>query len=384
MSTPSRYLLLLVLAFSLATPALGKSKGDEVNYLDLAALMLRDGNLDRALVALQQVDSSDENLDRLRYYTLLGITHYRLQQFQPASDALQQAAKSEGADVTVFVYLAQSDYQSGDYDGAIGAVDRTGDALAQLPSLHHLKTQCYWLMGRKNMALATLDAAQLTFPKETSFLRRKVFYLIDLGLFQTAARLGRQYLDQSEGKLEDYVALGNALRFSSQLDQAAALLEQAQMRFPTSPEVGKVLAHVYIDRGELSAAADLLYGAALLQPDLMAEAAELYRRSGQVYRALTINSSLSDQPEKLRQRLALLIEMQSYEQAAAMDDAMYRVGLLSDQDLAYAMAYAQFKSGAFKRSEELLTKLTRPELVRKAVELRSAMQDCQQASWKCL
>lgn len=98
MSTPSRYLLLLVLAFSLATPALGKSKGDEVNYLDLAALMLRDGNLDRALVALQQVDSSDENLDRLRYYTLLGITHYRLQQFQPASDALQHAAKLEGAD----------------------------------------------------------------------------------------------------------------------------------------------------------------------------------------------------------------------------------------------------------------------------------------------
>jgi lipopolysaccharide biosynthesis regulator YciM len=191
-------------------------------------------------------------------------------------------------------------------------------------------------------------------------------------------------LDESEGKLEDYVALGNALRSTGQLDQAAALLEQALLRFPSSPEVGKVLAHVYIDRGELSAAADLLYGTALLEPDLMSEAAELYRRSGQVYRALAINGSLSDQPEKLRQRLALLIEMQSFEQAAAMDDAMYRLGLLSDQDLAYAMAYAQFKAGAFKRSEELLTTLTRPELVRKAVELRRAMQDCGQVSWKCL
>ncbi len=384
MTLISRCILLLLLAFTLAAPALGKSKENEVNYLDLAALMMRDDNLDRALVALQQVDVTDEKLDRLRYYTLLGITNFRLQQFEPARDALQQAAKLETADATVYVYLAQADYQLGDYNAAVAAVDRTGDALTQLPSLHHLKAQCYWMMDRKDLALATLDTAQTLFPGESSLLRRRVFYLIDLGLFQTAASLGRQYLDQSEGKLEDYVALGNALRSSGQLGQASVLLEQAQLRFPSSPEVGKVLAHVYIDRGELSAAADLLYGAALLEPDLMAEAAELYRRSGQVYRALTINGSLNDQPEKLRQRLALLIEMQGYEQAAAMDNAMYRVGLLSDEDLAYAMAYAQFKSGTFARAEQLLSTLTRPELVRKAIELRRAMQDCQQDSWKCL
>ena len=382
MSTILRYLLPAVLMFSLAAPLLAKE--NEVDYLDLAALMLRDDNFDRALGALQQVDLTDEKLDRLRYYTLLGITHYRLQQFKPAAEALQEAAKTGAADATVFVYLAQADYQLGDYDAAVAAVDRTGAALAQLPSLHNLKAQCYWLSGRKDMALATLDAAQRTFPSETSFLRRKVFYLIDLGLFQTAAKLGRRYLDESEGKLEDYVALGNALRSSGQLDQAAALLEQAQLRFPSRPEVRKVLAHVYIDRGELSAAADLLYGAALLEPDLLVEAAELYRRSGQVYRALAINGSLNDQPEKLRQRLALLLEMQSYEQAAAMDDAMYRVGLLKDQDLAYAMAYAKFKTGEYKRSEDLLSTLTRPELVHKAVDLRRAMQDCQHVSWKCL
>jgi tetratricopeptide (TPR) repeat protein len=239
-------------------------------------------------------------------------------------------------------------------------------------------------MGQKNLALASLDVASQLFPSDSSFLRRKVFYLIDLGLFQTAAWLGRQYLEETEGKLEDYVAMGNALRSSGQLDQAAALLEQALLRFPSSVDVNKVLAHVYIDRGELSAAADLLYGAALLDPELMAEAAELYRRSGQIYRALAINSGLNDQPEKLRQRMALLLEMQSYEQAAAMEKDMYRVGLLDDEDLAYAVAYAQFKSGAFERSEALLATLTRPELVRKAVELRRAMQDCQKSTWKCL
>jgi len=384
MNMASRYLLLFWLIFTFATPAVGKEKENEVNYLDLAALMMRDGNLDRALLALQQVDLADEKLDRLRYYSLLGITYSRLQKFEPAREALQQATKLPSAGDTVFIYLAQAEYQLGNYSAAIDALDHVGAAATQLPSLHHLKAQSYWLMGRKDMALASLDVATRLFPNESSFLRRKVFYLIDLGLFQTAPALGRESLEESEGKLEDYVALGNAMRSSGELDQAAALLERALLRFPSSPEVSKVLAHVYIDRGELSAAADLLYGAALLEPELMAEAAELYRRSGQIYRALAINGTLNDQPEKLRQRLALLIEMQSYEQAAAMDNAMYRIGLLNDEDLAYAMAYAQFKSGEFERSEQLLTTLTRPELVRKAVELRRAMLDCQQVSWKCM
>jgi tetratricopeptide (TPR) repeat protein len=195
---------------------------------------------------------------------------------------------------------------------------------------------------------------------------------------------GRQYLQQSEGSLEDYVALGNALRASGELDEAAAFLEEAQLIFPNSADVKKVLAHVYIQRGEMGAAADLLYKSALLQPKLLAEAAELYRRAGQTNRALSINSGLSDQPEKFRQRLALYLEMHNYEQAAAMELPLRRVGLLEDEDLRYAIAYAQFKTGDFDATEENLSALNRPDLFRKAAELRRAIQDCVEDSWKCL
>jgi tetratricopeptide (TPR) repeat protein len=357
---------------------------DEVDFLALAALMLRDGNVDRAIIALDQVDLAAEEVDRVRYYTLRGMAHMRRKELEPARDALLQAIDAGEAEAVVFVYLAQVNYELQDYRATIDALDRAGAALERVPSAYHMKAQSYWLLEEPVMALAVLEQGAEAFPDDPNFIRRKVFYLVDLGLYQEAVIQGRRYLQQSAGKLEDYVALGNALRASGELDEAASFLEEAQLIFPDSPEVKKVLAHVYIEREQLSAAADLLYQAALLDPQLLAEAAELYRRAGQTHRALTINSGLTDQPEKFRQRLALYLELQNFEQAAAMEIPLRRVGLLEDEDLRYAIAYSLFKTGDFAAAEEHLAALNRPDLFRKAAELRRAIQDCAEDSWKCL
>ena len=384
--TPLRKLSLLLLILFLlgGAHAVAQESEDEVDYLALAALMLRDGNIDRALIALDQVDMTAEETDLVRYYTLRGMAHMRRNEFEAARDALGNAIRSGDADAVVHVYLAQVNYQLEDYGAAIESLDRAGAAVERVPSVYHMKAQCHWLLDDPVMALATLDQATRVFPEDETFKRRKVFYLVDLGLFKEAVVLGREYLESSAGKLEDYVALGNALRASGEFDEAARLLEYAQWIFPSSPEVKKVLAHVYIDREQLSAAADILHQAALLEPALLAEAAELYRRSGQTYRALTLNSQLSDQPEKLRQRLALYLQLESFEQAAAMELPLKRVGLLEDEDLRYAVAYALFKTGEFNAAEEHLAALNRPDLFRKAAELRRAIQDCRDDSWKCL
>jgi tetratricopeptide (TPR) repeat protein len=365
--------LLLCLLLAAALPArAAEESADEVDFLALAALMLRDGNIDRAIVALDQVDPAAEGVDLVRYYTLRGMAHMRRNELDPARDALLQAVESGDAEAVVFVYLAQVNYQLQDYRATIDALDRAGAALERVPSAYHMKAQSYWLLEEPVMALAILDQGARVFPEDSNFIRRKVFYLVDLGLYKEAVVQGRQYLQQSAGTLEDYVALGNALRASGELDEAAAFLEEAQLMFPDSPEVKKVLAHVYIEREQLSAAADLLYQA------------ELYRRAGQTHRALTINSGLSDQPEKFRQRLALYLELQNFEQAAAMEIPLRRVGLLEDEDLRYAIAYSLFKTGDFAAAEEHLAALNRPDLFRKAAELRRAIQDCAEDSWKCL
>ncbi len=375
---------LLLLNLAISFPAEAKSDEADVDYLALASLMLRDGNLDRALAALDLVDISSEDFDRARYYSLRGMTHMRRHELEPAREAYMNAVESGEAEAIVYIYLAQVDYELEDYQATIDTLALAGSTVERIPSVYHMKAQCHWLMDQKILAIATLDQATQIFPEDTSFLRRKVFYLIDMGLFQRAAQLGRLYLQLTEGKLEDYIAMGNALRASGDLDEAAVFLEQAQLSFPESSEVKKVLAHVYIERGEMSAAADLLYQASLYDPALLAEAAELYRRAGQTYRALTLNSQLGNQEEKLRQRLALYLELGRFEQAAAMEVPLKRVGLLEDEDLRYAIAYAQFKTGNFSEAEKQLAGLNRPDLFRKAAELRRAIQDCSADSWMCL
>lgn len=357
---------------------------DEVNYLDLAALMLRDSNLDRAVLALDQVDLADENTDLLRYYTLRGTAHLRRNEPEDAAKMLQQAVATGQAEAVVYVYLAQAYFQLEQYREVLNTLDQAGPELDRLSSVYHMRAQCHWLLGEFALGLATLDVGSQVFPADDSFLRRKVFFLVELGLYQEASLQGQLYLQQSEGKREDYVALGNAMRAGGELDEAIRLLEQARLLFPDDSDVDKVLAHAYLDKGQINTAADIIYQASLLDSSLTSEAAELYRRAGRLQRALMLNGQIKDQPTKFRQRLALLLELNRYEQAASMDEDLRRVGLLEDQDILYALAYAVFMVGEFELAEARLQAITRPDLFRKAAELRSAMQDCAEESWKCL
>jgi len=379
----NKYKYLLFFMCLLALPCLAAKK-DEVNYLDLAALMLRDGNLDRAVLVLDQVTLDDENLDLKRYYTLRGMAHLRRNEMELAAMALEMAVATGGAESVVYVYLAQVYFQLERYRDVLLTLDQAGPELEKVASIYHLRAQCYWLLQEPDYALATLDLAYQLFPQESGFLRRKVFFLIELGLYREAAEQGRIYLQQSAGKREDYVALGNAMRAGGELDEAIILLEQARLMYPGDVDVNKVLAHAYLDQGQLNTAAALIYEASLLDPSLTGEASELYRRAGRPHRALMLNGQISDQKVKFRQRLALLLELERYEQAAAMDDDLRRTGLMEDEDIRYALAYAVFKSGDFDTAELHLQKLTRPDLFRKAAELRRAMQDCSEDRWQCL
>ena len=145
----------------------------------------------------------------------------------------------------------------------------------------------------------------------------------------------------------------------------------------------KVLASTYLDLNRPLAAAELTYQAALSNPALLVEAAELFRRARQPVRALMLNAQIRDQSAKLKQRLGILVELERYAEVAAMEPAMLRAGLGTDQEIRYALAYAHFKQADFAAVERNLQVLTKPELFRKATELRKIMQDCGGDRWKC-
>ena len=72
-----------------------------------------------------------------------------------------------------------------------------------------------------------------------------------------------------------------------------------------------------------------------------------------------------------------------FERAANMESSLYRTGLLEDQDVRYALAYALFSSRRFADANKHLDHLKNAELFRKGTELRRLMEVCKTEPWQC-
>lgn len=357
--------------------------GEDVNYVELAALLIQDGHYARARDALSQVDIERDDLDRPRFHLLQGLVMLNLKQPGMAERAFLNSLAAGQEDRVVYVYLAQAHFQQDNYREALGALEQSRDAGSHLPAVYFMAARSRWELEMPSEAIAILEQARKRFVDETPFVRQKIFYLIRLGLYRAAADLGMSYLAGHEAGAEDYIAIGSALRESQQYEQALRFLEAARLQYPRNVEVAKVLAHVYLDQGKTLSAAQVMEEAARVDAGLNVEAAELHRRAGNLFQALALNAQVGAQDRKLKQRLAILLALERYEQVAGMNEALQRNGLLEDQDIRYALAYALFKSGDFDRAEGQLAQLERGDLFRKAVELREAMKDCRAEPWRC-
>ncbi|MDT8450781.1 MAG: hypothetical protein RQ847_11490 [Wenzhouxiangellaceae bacterium] len=357
---------------------------EPVEYLSLAAVLIGDGNYQRARNALARVDPEAEDLDRVRYHTLSGLVALNLD--EPARAAAEfEAAIAAGQDEpVVWLYLAQARFGQQQYRQTLAALDQAGASATRLPSVFMMRARAHWELGEFDRAWRVLGQGRELFPDRAGdFVRRQVFLLVDQGLYQTAADEGLEFLETGQATGEDAVAIGNALRETGQYQEAALILEKARMGHPGNVMLAKVLSHVYLDQDMLLPAADVMRAAARRDPSLNSDAAELYRRAGWLIQALTLNGEVIDQKKKLKQRLAIFLELKRFEQAAAMERDLARVGLLEDEDLRYALAYSLFKSGDFEQAENHLQQLKRSDLFRRAAELRRAMEQCADRPWMC-
>lgn len=376
-------LLLLLIFMGQGVAQSADDNAEDIDYLELASLMLKDGNLDRAEIALSQVDLEQEEVDVQRFYIISALLQIRKNNNEQAISLINKAKSLGPVEAVMDIYLAQAAYATEKYQLVIEALDSAGPTVAKIPSIYHMRAQSHWKLKNHDMGIAVLDQASQIFADDKSFPRRKIFYYLELGYNKQAAELGQAYLEKFSGELDDYLAIGNALRASG--DQLAALqfLEDARLKFPNNEGISKSLAAVYIQQENYYSAAKIIHDASYHNAELIKEAAELYRRAGSEYMALSLNSLIDDQTEKLKQRMALLLQLENFEQAAAMENNIKRINLDSDENIKYALAYALFKIGNYSRSENYLSQITDTEIFKKAIELRKIMQDCAQDSWRC-
>jgi len=373
-------LLLLLLA---AVPAMARDSDDEVDFVELAALLMRDGEADRAAEALARVYTAAEGVDLIKYHTVRGLIALEKQQLEDAAEAFDAAVGAGQTDPLIHLYRAQAYFGLERYKEAIAALDAAGEQVQGISGAWLLRAHALWMQDDKQAALNTLSEAGDRFPGNTAFLRRQVFYLVEAGLYQEAADLGREYLQRAEAKAVDYAAIGSALRRSRSFDEALRFLQAARLKFPQDGAIARALAQTWLESGRPLAAAEVMAAQAELEPELLVEAAELYRRAGRMGQAINLNARVTDGERKYKQRVALLIAARRFAEVTGMEGALRRAGLFEDEDLRYAMAYAWYRIGNFSEVERHLQALTRPELFRKATELRRLMQECADTPWAC-
>jgi len=365
-------------------PAEAENPQEPVEFLSLAAVLIGDGNYQRARNILARVDTPAEDLDLARYHTLAGLVALNLDELPLAATEFEDAIAAGQTEPVVRLYLAQAYFGQARYEQTLEQLDLADADTTRVPSVFLMRAQSHWELENYAAAWEVLGRGRAEFPDRAGdFARRQVFLLVDQGLYQEAADQGLQFLESGLGTSDDAVAIGNALRETGQYRQAAVILEKARLSAPENVMLGKVLSHVYLDQGRELAAADVMRTTALHDNGLASDAAELYKRAGWLIQALSLNAQVIDQPKKLKQRLAIFLELNRFEQAAGMERDLIRVGLLGDEDIRYALAYALFKSGDFERAEQHLQQLTRSDLFRRAVELRRAMEQCAESPWMC-
>ena len=376
--------LILCLVLSLNLVAADKKKSsDEIDHVALAALLLKDGYVARANDELAQVNLEDETIDKIMYFTLKGLVATKQGSYKAANGFFNEAIAAGQTDKSIYLYIAQNSFKLQDYEGTLSAITDAGEIINDKPTIFALRAECYWRLKKPNDALATLRNANSRFPDNYDFYKQRFNYLISLQLYQSALDDANIYLANAKPNEKTSISFISALRKSGATDKAITLAEQVNLRFVDSADVTVLLAHLYLDKDMIQAAAELFDQASIENGKYTKEAAEMMRRAHDLVMALYKNSQMLDQKEKLKQRIAIYIEHGNYEHIVVSKRALERSGLIEDENIRYALAYAYYMTGEYDACENELKQLTRPDLFQKATELRKNMEKCKNNHWEC-
>lgn len=345
----------------------------DIDYLGVAAVMIRDGNFERARTALESVDTGAEEFDAARYYTLAGLVALRSGENERAADAFAAAVDAGQSDPTINVYLAQAYYSTGRYEETVRTIESVQN-LRSFPALYGVQAEALWQLERREEAFSILSRAISLFPSQTQFRRQRILYLIEQDLTRQAAEESVAYLAVMENDPEAYITIGEALRRGGISDLALQTLESARIRYPDNERILLVLAQAYLSADLPRAAASIVEEAAARNPALAYDAAEIYRRAGDFQRALYLNTQVTDADRKSLQRFNILLGMERYEEAVALEPRLNRSGAVSDDAVRYALAYALFQVRNLSGAAEYANRIESSDYFRHATQLRRAIE----------
>lgn len=418
----------LILALSMM-PINADETAPAVDHISVATMMVFDGKFDKAREELDEVDQSAKDFDAEKYFTLLGVMDVKDKKFKESISNFQNAVKAtevkvyqapktlkppkkylfsvlsetketpKKVDTTppfdaekiraeklgkLHINLSKSYYQIKDYANTIKELDKAGEMGRNKAGLYTLRAECYWKLKEHNEALEALSRGSELFPDDKTLLKQKFYYLADLKLYQAAIEASKAYMAKGGASAKEYVALAQMLISGGELQSAIRVLEEAKLEFPDAPKISMLLGHAYLKRDMVHVTAHLFEEASYYDNNYTKEAAEMHRRAKELPHALYLNSKLSDTKEKLKQKVAIFVDRGEFEKVIGLKDGLGRYGLLSDDNLRYALAYAYYMVKDYDLAEEHFKKISDNGLFSKATVIRKSIEKCKKNSLECL
>ncbi|HIP55309.1 MAG TPA: tetratricopeptide repeat protein [Sulfurimonas autotrophica] len=419
----SKQALVLFLFFVISTVLFAKE--DMVDHVALASLMIYDGKYDKAYEELSKVDKRSPKFDAAKYYTTLGVLYAKqnksleaIKAYKRAIEATKvtefQAPKSNAKEEYLFsiaskqkspkkddrfdaqkkrkekleqlyIYLASEYYKIKDYKNTVASLDRAGKRGKDRPGLYKLRAECYYKLKEYHKSIEALNKGIERFKERSAdLLKQKAYYLANLGLYQSAIAATKEYIKKVGDSAHEYILLAQMLLEANEIDSAIKILEEAKLKFPKSAKVSFLLGHLYLKKEMKLIAANLFEESAYYNKKYLNDAVEMNRRAGLQAHALYLNMQNSDKKQKLQQKIAIYLGTQEYRKIIGLKKALDRYGMLQNDNLRYALAYAYYMVGDYKAAERELKYISDSELFNKATVIRKNIEKCTNNSLECL
>ena len=400
-----------------------------INHVEIATILFYDGKYTKALEELQKAKDSHVSIDWMKYYSMRGIIFLKEEKYNQSINALNKAIKAtqnkvykapveekekrevlfsvfskkekvqKAKNVTtafepeklrkekieeLYIYLSQAYYRSGQYMHTVEALDSAGKRGRNSATLFTLRAECYWRVSQKSSAIDALTRGSKLFPKNTTLLKQKFYYFAELKLYQASIDAAKAYMKKVPASVQEYISLAQMLNSANQSMEAIKILEEAKINFPKSAKLHVLLGHYYRQKDMPHTTAHLFEEASYFDDKYLKEASEMYRRAGELSHAFYLNSKMKDNKEKTKQKVAIYITRGEFEKIIGLKDALNRYGLLKNDNMRYALAYAYYTVKDYEKSEEHLKKIQDDELFSKATVIRKNIEKCKNNSLECI
>ncbi|HEY9190570.1 MAG TPA: hypothetical protein VIM88_06855 [Sulfurovum sp.] len=400
-----------------------------IDHMEIATIMYYDGKYDKALEELQQAKDSQTKIEWDKYHNMRGLIFLKNENYASSIAAFKQAIiatkqkvyeppveegpkreylfslfsekkKAEEPVVKkpvfdpeklrkdqieeIYIYLSQAYYKAEEYINAVHALDAAGEKGRASASLFTLRAECYWKADQKASAIDALSRGAKLFPEDATLLKQKFYYFAELKLYQASIDAAKAYMKKIPANAEEYISLAQMLQSGGESEEAIKVLEEAKLKFPSSAKVHILLGHYYNQKDMPHVTADLFEKGSFYDANYLKEAAEMYRRNGELAHALYLNSMMTDREEKTKQKVAIYVGKGEFEKIIGLKDALDRYGLLQNDNMRYALAYAYYMVKDYESAEEHLKKIEDDELFSKATVIRKNIEKCRSNSLECI